>query len=131
MALSPKLEIRQGQSLIMTPQLMQAIKLLQMSNLDLVAYVEAELERNPLLEKNEIAEGGGEGALRILDTRTVSTVTDGAASTVTPNASESAGALVLFSWAAAAPTVPPVSMSTARARTLALNTSSCKVHVGG
>ena len=75
--------------------------------------------------------GGGEGALRILDTRTVSTVTDGAASTVTPNASESAGALVLFSWAAAAPTVPPVSMSTTRARTLALNTSSCKVHVGG
>jgi len=75
--------------------------------------------------------GGGEGALRILDTRTVSTVTEGAASTVTPNALESAGALVLFSWAAAAPTVPPVSMSTARARTLALNTSSCKVHVGG
>ena len=37
----------------MTPQLMQAIKLLQMSNLDLVAYVEAELERNPLLEKGD------------------------------------------------------------------------------
>jgi RNA polymerase sigma-54 factor len=34
----------------MTPQLMQAIKLLQLSNLDLVAYVEAELERNPLLD---------------------------------------------------------------------------------
>ena len=31
----------------MTPQLMQAIKLLQLSNLDLVSYVEAELERNP------------------------------------------------------------------------------------
>ncbi len=61
MAISTKLEMRQSQSLIMTPQLMQAIKLLQMSNLDLVAYVEAELERNPLLEKNEIAEVGGEG----------------------------------------------------------------------
>ncbi len=61
MAISTKLEMRQSQSLIMTPQLMQAIKLLQMSNLDLVAYVEAELERNPLLEKNDIAEGGGEG----------------------------------------------------------------------
>jgi RNA polymerase sigma-54 factor len=34
----------------MTPQLMQAIKLLQLSNLDLVPYVDAELERNPLLE---------------------------------------------------------------------------------
>lgn len=37
----------------MTPQLMQAIKLLQLSNLDLVSYVDAELERNPLLERNE------------------------------------------------------------------------------
>ena len=36
----------------MTPQLMQAIKLLQLSNLDLVAYVEAELERNPLLDRS-------------------------------------------------------------------------------
>ena len=53
MAISTKLEMRQSQSLIMTPQLMQAIKLLQLSNLDLVAYVDAELERNPLLEKGE------------------------------------------------------------------------------
>ena len=53
MALSPKLELRQSQSLVMTPQLMQAIKLLQMSNVDLTAYVEAELERNPLLERTE------------------------------------------------------------------------------
>ncbi|NVK33883.1 MAG: RNA polymerase factor sigma-54 [Rhodobacteraceae bacterium] len=53
MAISTKLEMRQSQSLIMTPQLMQAIKLLQLSNLDLLNYVEAELERNPLLEKNE------------------------------------------------------------------------------
>ncbi|MEP3046792.1 MAG: RNA polymerase factor sigma-54 [Roseibium sp.] len=53
MAISTKLEMRQSQSLIMTPQLMQAIKLLQMSNLDLVDYVEAELEKNPLLEKSD------------------------------------------------------------------------------
>jgi RNA polymerase sigma-54 factor len=53
MAISTKLEMRQSQSLIMTPQLMQAIKLLQMSNLDLVAYVEAELEKNPLLENGQ------------------------------------------------------------------------------
>lgn len=53
MAISPRLEVRQSQSLVMTPQLMQAIKLLQLSNLDLTAYVDAELERNPLLERNE------------------------------------------------------------------------------
>src|SRR5205823_4775971 len=43
--------IRQSHALVMTPQLMQAIKLLQLSNLDLAAYVEGELERNPLLER--------------------------------------------------------------------------------
>ncbi len=53
MALTPRLELRQGQHLVMTPQLQQAIKLLQLSNLDLAAYVEQELERNPLLERPE------------------------------------------------------------------------------
>jgi RNA polymerase sigma-54 factor len=51
MALSQRLEIRQSQGLVMTPQLMQAIKLLQLSSLDLAAYVENELEKNPLLER--------------------------------------------------------------------------------
>jgi RNA polymerase sigma-54 factor len=51
MALSQKLEFRQSHALVMTPQLMQAIKLLQLSNLDLAAYVEGELESNPLLER--------------------------------------------------------------------------------
>jgi RNA polymerase sigma-54 factor len=51
MALTQRLQLRQSQALVMTPQLMQAIKLLQLSNLDLVAYVEAELERNPLLDR--------------------------------------------------------------------------------
>jgi RNA polymerase sigma-54 factor len=51
MALTQRLQIRQSHALVMTPQLMQAIKLLQLSNLDLTAYVEAELERNPLLER--------------------------------------------------------------------------------
>ena len=45
MALTQRLEFRQSQSLVMTPQLMQAIKLLQLSNLDLSAFVEEELER--------------------------------------------------------------------------------------
>jgi RNA polymerase sigma-54 factor len=51
MALTQRLQLRQSQALVMTPQLMQAIKLLQLSNLDLVAYVETELERNPLLDR--------------------------------------------------------------------------------
>ena len=51
MALTQRLEFRQTQSLVMTPQLMQAIKLLQLSNLDLSTFVEEELERNPLLER--------------------------------------------------------------------------------
>ena len=53
MALSPRLELRQGQGLVITPQLQQAIKLLQLSNLELEAYVEAELERNPLLQRED------------------------------------------------------------------------------
>ena len=52
MALSQRLEFRQTQALVMTPQLMQAIKLLQLSSLDLAAYVEGELEKNPLLERD-------------------------------------------------------------------------------
>ena len=51
MGLGPRLEFRQSQSLVMTPQLLQAIKLLQLSTVELAAYVEAELERNPLLER--------------------------------------------------------------------------------
>lgn len=54
MALAPRLEIRQGQALVMTPQLQQAIKLLQLSNLELGEYVEQELEKNPLLEASTV-----------------------------------------------------------------------------
>jgi RNA polymerase sigma-54 factor len=57
MALTQKLEMRQGQSLVMTPQLQQAIKLLQLSNLELTEYVDQELERNPLLERDEAEPG--------------------------------------------------------------------------
>ncbi len=53
MALTTKLLMRQGQALVMTPQLLQAIKLLQFSNLELAAFVQEELERNPLLERAE------------------------------------------------------------------------------
>ena len=55
MAVGQRLEVRQGQSLVMTPQLQQAIKLLQLSNMELADYCDAELERNPLLERDEAA----------------------------------------------------------------------------
>jgi len=57
MAVSQRLDLRQAQSLVMTPQLQQAIKLLELSNQDLAAYVEDELERNPLLERADDSEG--------------------------------------------------------------------------
>lgn len=58
MALSPRLEVRQAQSLTLTPQLMQSIRLLQLSHLELNAFVEAELLRNPLLEREDGGEPG-------------------------------------------------------------------------
>ena len=51
MALGAKLKLKQSQSLVMTPQLQQAIKLLQLSNIELAAFVEEQLESNPLLER--------------------------------------------------------------------------------
>ncbi|MEM9014755.1 MAG: RNA polymerase factor sigma-54 [Pseudomonadota bacterium] len=56
MALAPKLEFRQSQQLVMTPQLQQAIKLLQFSNLELREFVEQQLEENPFLERGETPE---------------------------------------------------------------------------
>ena len=53
MALTPRLDQRQSQSLVMTPQLQQAIKLLQLSNMELAEYIEQELEKNPMLERDE------------------------------------------------------------------------------
>lgn len=50
---SQKLDLRQGQSLVMTPQLQQAIKLLQLNNAELLEFVEQEIAENPLLEKKE------------------------------------------------------------------------------
>ena len=53
MALTPKLEIKQSQSLLLTPELRQAINLLQMNNLELNQLVEQELVSNPLLERED------------------------------------------------------------------------------
>jgi len=49
-ALGPRLDLRQSQSLVMTPQLQQAIKLLALSNLEIESYIAEELEKNPLLD---------------------------------------------------------------------------------
>ncbi len=64
MALSQRLVMKQGQSLVMTPQLQQAIKLLQMSSIELQAFVEAEIERNPLLDHGD---GGIEKAAPVAE----------------------------------------------------------------
>jgi RNA polymerase sigma-54 factor len=89
MALGPRLDLRQSQSLVMTPQLQQAIKLLALSNLEVETFIAEEIEKNPLLEAGaaegeppgepvaqsedagaepalpEIDAGGGEAALDI------------------------------------------------------------------
>ncbi len=53
MALTAKLQLRQSQSLVMTPQLMQSIKLLQLTHIELDRFVDEEIERNPLLDRAE------------------------------------------------------------------------------
>jgi len=58
MALLAKLTMRQGQTMVLTPQLLQAIKLLQMPNVELSAFIETELASNPLLERAEEQEHG-------------------------------------------------------------------------
>lgn len=56
MALSAKLQLRQSQALVMTPQLMQSIRLLQFTHAELERFVDEEIERNPLLERQETAD---------------------------------------------------------------------------
>ena len=62
MSIAQRLDLRQSQNLVMTPQLQQAIKLLQLSNMDLAAYVEGELETNPMLERDDQPQTGREEA---------------------------------------------------------------------
>jgi len=74
------LDLRQTQSLVMTPQLQQAIKLLQMSNLELGAFIERELDQNPMLERED-GSAGAEGQ------------TDGGAEEVAPRNDDAPAAL--------------------------------------
>jgi RNA polymerase sigma-54 factor len=62
MALAPRLDLRQSQSLVMTPQLQQAIKLLALSSLEIEAFIAEEVERNPVLDTAN-NDGGGEPAM--------------------------------------------------------------------
>ena len=62
MSLAPRLDIRQSQSLVMTPQLQQAIKLLALSNLEIESFIAEELEKNPLLAASS---GDSEAAVPI------------------------------------------------------------------
>jgi RNA polymerase sigma-54 factor len=59
MALAQRLDLRQAQTLVMTPQLQQAIKLLQLSNIELSDFVDREIEQNPLLERDGGSADGG------------------------------------------------------------------------
>ncbi|NMM44788.1 RNA polymerase factor sigma-54 [Rhodospirillaceae bacterium KN72] len=64
MSITQRLDLRQSQNLVMTPQLQQAIKLLQLSSQDLVAYVETELEQNPMLERDDATRTGRDEEVR-------------------------------------------------------------------
>ncbi len=58
MGLAARLQLRQSQSLVMTPQLMQSIRLLQLTHIELDRFIDDEIERNPLLERASSEEGG-------------------------------------------------------------------------
>ena len=94
MSLAPRLDLRQSQSLVMTPQLRQAIKLLQSSNLEVTAFVEEELERNPLLERDERAPPGPDAGHKADTSPVVAEGADSHAAAVSDTLpSESAGPL--------------------------------------
>jgi len=77
MALSPRIELRQSQGLTLTPQLMQSIRLLQLSHFDLAAFVDAEMLANPLLERDEGEPAASEEAGEPAAPAYLDTVTEG------------------------------------------------------
>ncbi len=96
MAVHQRMDLRQSQTLVMTPQLQQAIKLLELSSQDLADYVERELEQNPLLERDdEMGEGSdsaaepGEETKRSTDAEDPMDASEFAASATMPNAADS------------------------------------------
>jgi len=77
MAIGPRLDLRQSQSLVMTPQLQQAIRLLALSNIELEGFVGEELEKNPLLEVTADGDSDGPGDPGAPDAAAPSAETDG------------------------------------------------------
>ncbi len=70
MALGPRLDLRQSQQLVMTPQLQQAIKLLALSNLEIETFIHDALDSNPLLEAGSVSrEQGGDAESEVADAR--------------------------------------------------------------
>ncbi|WP_160000192.1 RNA polymerase factor sigma-54 [Roseomonas sp. 18066] len=96
MAIGPRLDLRHSQSLVMTPQLRQAIKLLQSSNLEVSAFVEEELERNPLLERDERPELPAERAEPLAAAPVAADTFDSTASATMP--SEADAPLDIRDW---------------------------------
>ncbi len=78
MSLGPRLDLRQSQSLVMTPQLQQAIRLLALSNLEVEGFIAEEIERNPLLDSG----GGEEGPAEPVEVEIVAPRGDGDTATV-------------------------------------------------
>ena len=72
MAIGPRLDLRQSQSLVMTPQLQQAIKLLALSNLELETVIAEAVADNPLLETGEAAPAGEAAEIELGDERRTS-----------------------------------------------------------
>lgn len=103
MSLSQRLDLRTSQSLVMTPQLRQAIQLLQMSNLEATAYVASEIEKNPLLERADDP-GALETSQHVptepesLSISPPSVVTSGGAASLAPGSVTSAPAQVSDVW---------------------------------
>jgi RNA polymerase sigma-54 factor len=87
---SQRLELRQTQSLVMTPQLQQAIKMLQLSNLELAQFVDAEVQQNPLLERREMRfeDSVPANATAIADSPTATPLSEAAAVDFAPEAAE-------------------------------------------
>ncbi|MEQ1498943.1 MAG: RNA polymerase factor sigma-54 [Novosphingobium sp.] len=69
MALGPRLDLRQSQSLVMTPQLQQAIKLLALSNLEIETFIGDALDANPLLEMGEAAADSDPAQTELIEAR--------------------------------------------------------------
>jgi RNA polymerase sigma-54 factor len=87
---SQRLELRQAQTLVMTPQLQQAIKMLQLSNLELTQFVDAEIQQNPLLERREagVQEAPPTSAVVAAESLTPPPLPEAIATDFTPEAAE-------------------------------------------